>query len=107
MNIVRKVETVALDIATVDSVNEAKTVMDHVLGGKVTDKASRNAANGLVEAFFVTYLASIPKDKGALLNALNDLKGTFGEYNPFRRAVERCRAQRGKNPAWKTFKHAG
>lgn len=101
MNVVRKVEVTKLEISRVESVTEAEQVMKMILGGEVTDQAERDAANGLVEAFFVTYLRNV--DKTNLLDSLNSLNKSFGEYNPFKRAVARVKTFRPKNPCWKHF----
>lgn len=103
MNITRTITTTVIDVPKVESVGEAETVMKAVLEGKVA-KGDRDAANGLVEAFFMSYFRQVPKGRGALLTAINNLQGTFGKYNPFLRALSRTKAYRPKNDAWNSVK---
>ena len=61
----------------------------------------RDAANGALEAYFVSTLREASKeDLGSRLEAL---KADFGTLNAFKRAVGRVQEFRAKNPAWRTF----
>lgn len=99
MVIARPVTKVEIVVPTIDSVTEAKQVFDAVINNEVTPKAARDAANGLLEAFFVTHLRAV--DKKGLHSAIIELSAQFGKCAALRRAQARVKAFRPKNPAWK------
>ena len=99
MNIVREVRKAVIEVPGVDDVEEARTVMKAVLANEIEDPWERDATNGLVEAFFVSHLRDVSKE--GLKAELTTLTAEFGDYNPFKRAVVRVKAFRGKNPAFK------
>jgi hypothetical protein len=95
----QKVTKTTFDIATVDTVEEARTVYQAILKGEITPKNKRDAANGLVEAFFVSHLRNVPKDR--LGTVIRQLQNTFPAYDALNRALRRVKKFRGKNPAWR------
>lgn len=101
MNISRTKTVTTIEASTVDSVTEATEVMKAILNGSVKPRAQQDAANGAVEAYFVTYLRTVHQDR--LEQTVKDLQKTFGTFQPFRRALKRVKAFRGKNPAWRNI----
>ena len=100
---VREVQTVTheANVPTVDSVQEAQVLLSMVKGGKFTSKAEKDAANGLVEAFFVTHLRQVPKGGFTLENAISSLNATFPNSKVLSRAIGRVKAFRNKNRAFR------
>jgi hypothetical protein len=98
MSIVNR--TVTLNV--IEDRAEAKEVAAMLLADYFGSSSyERDAANGALEAFFVSYLREVPKD--TLGSELESLKAEFGKLNAFKRAVERVKSFRSKNPAWRTF----
>jgi hypothetical protein len=92
--------TVSLNV--IEDRAEAKEVANMLLADYFgTSTYERDAANGALEAFFVSYLRDVSKD--SLGAELESLKAEFGNLNAFKRAVNRVKAFRSKNQAWNTF----
>lgn len=91
-----------VEIPTVDSMEEAKRLYTLIKDGYFNGKrAQEDAANGLVEAYFVTNLRSVPKNGDALKNAIRDLRAAFPESAIAERAIARVKAFRSKNRAFR------
>jgi len=89
------------EVPTVDSVDEAVHLKGMILDGYFKTPAQRDAANGLNEAFFVSFLRKSHMDN--LKRDIDALKKAVGnDYNPLKRALARVKAFRGQNPAWNT-----
>lgn len=100
MNITRQVTKTEIDVPTVDSIEEAVTVRDHILAGHFSSKEIRDAANGLVEAFCVSFLRKSAKN--SLASDVATLTSALGaDYNPLQRALARVKDFRPKNRAWR------
>ncbi len=92
--------TVSLNV--IEDRAEAKEVANLLLADYFGNSTyERDAANGALEAFFVSYLRDVSKSE--LGAELESLKAEFGKLNAFKRAVERVKAFRSKNPCWTTF----
>jgi len=80
----------------------AKVVAFAIKNGYYGESNSeRDAANGALEAFFVSTLRDVSKEE--LGAKLEEFKAEFGTMNAFKRAVGRVKEFRGKNPVWNTF----
>ena len=102
MNAVREVVRHEAEVATVDSLTEAKKLYDMVKEGYFNgNRAKEDAANGLIEAYFVTNLRSVPKQGDALKNAIASLQDAFPNSAILDRAIERVRSFRSKNKAFR------
>jgi hypothetical protein len=92
-----------INLNTVYSETEAKVVAFAIKAGYFGEESGyeRDAANGALEAYFVSELRAVSKEN--LGTRLEALKANFGTMNAFKRAVGRVKEFRGKNPAWRTF----
>ena len=99
---VREVVRHEAEVPTVDSLTEAKRLYTMIKDGYFDgNRAKEDAANGLVEAFFVTHLRGIPKQGDALKSAISNLRSAFPESAILERAVARIKAFRSKNRAFR------
>jgi hypothetical protein len=92
-----------INLETIYSQVDAKVVAYAIKAGYYGEgsSAERDAANGALEAYFVSTLRDVPKE--TLGARLEELKADFGTMNAFKRAVARVKEFRAKNPAWRTF----
>jgi len=94
--------TVNFNIEPIISDAEAKIVAAAIKADYFDKEyGDRDAANGALEAYFVTTLRNTPKENLGV--RLGELKADFGSFTAFKRATDRVKAFRSKNPAWKTF----
>ena len=88
----------SINMGDINSHDRAVELWAAIKGDAFVERNLRDAANGLLEAYFVTRLRDT--QAAALSSEIASLKNTFGDCNALTRAIERVKAFRPRNPAF-------